>query len=153
MDQVCTTLATMAEENHLWHTAPCEFQKPLKLKLLIEKLLSEKLVKYANGAILLTSDCLARAIKEHEKEATRKCETFLESSLCGSASAGHSLLTVYERDAGISYEDNETQRVLKQGATMKERMVTRICDWAICKWQVHSDELATDMHEAGQMLR
>ena len=31
MDQVCTTLATMAEEIHQWHPAPCEFQKPLKL--------------------------------------------------------------------------------------------------------------------------
>ena len=32
MDQVCTTLATMAEEIHQWHPAPCEFQKPLKLQ-------------------------------------------------------------------------------------------------------------------------
>ena len=81
----------------------------------------------------MINDCLARATKEHGKEATRKCETFLERSLCGSASAGHSLLNVYEKYAGISYEDIDTQRVLKQGATMQKRMVTRICDWAIGK--------------------
>ena len=119
----------------------------------MKKRLSEKLVKYVNGAILLTNDCLARAIKEHGKEATRKYEIFLENSLCGSASAGHNLLKVYEKDAGISYEDIETQRLLKQGATLKERMVTRICDWAIGKWSAHTDELATDMQEAGQLLR
>ena len=90
-----------------------------KLKVLIDKLLSAKLVKYANGALLLTNDCLARAIKEHGKESTRKYGTFLENSLCGSASAGRRLLKVYERDAGISYEDIETQRILKQSATMK----------------------------------
>ncbi len=65
MDQVCTTLASMAEEIHQWHPAPCEVQKLQKLKVLIDKLLSEKLVKYANGALLLANDCLARAIKEH----------------------------------------------------------------------------------------
>ena len=96
--------------------------------MLIEKLLSEKLVKYANGALLLANDCLARAIKEHGKDATRKYETFLENSLCGSASVGHNLLKVYEKDAGISYEDIEAQRLLKQGATLKESMVSRICD-------------------------
>ncbi len=71
MDQVCSTLATMTAEIHQWHPAPCELQKPTKLQLLIEKLLSEKLVKYANGAILLTNDCLARAVKGHGKIATR----------------------------------------------------------------------------------
>ena len=36
---------------------------------------------------------------------------------------------------------------------MRQSMVTRICDWGIGKWQVHSDELASDMLEAGQMVR
>ena len=35
---------------------------------------------------------------------------------------------------------------------MKQRMVTRICDWGIGKWHVHSEELASDMQEAGQMV-
>ena len=67
MDQVCTILASMAEEIQQWHPAPCEHQIRLRLKVLIDKLLSEKLVKYANGALLSTNDCLARAIKEHGK--------------------------------------------------------------------------------------
>ena len=39
MDLVCSTLATMTEEIHQWRPAPCELQKPSKLKLLIEKLM------------------------------------------------------------------------------------------------------------------
>ena len=70
-------------------------RKPQKLKVLIEKLLSEKLVKYANGALLLTNDCLARAINEHGKESIRKYVNFWENALCGSASAGHNLLKVF----------------------------------------------------------
>ena len=63
MDQVCTTLASMAEEIQQWHPAPCEHQEPQRLKVLVDKLLSEKLVTHANGALLLTNDCLARGNK------------------------------------------------------------------------------------------
>ena len=82
-----------------------------------------------------------------------KYSTFLDNSLCGAAAAGHGLLRVYEADAGASYEDADTQRLLKQGVSLKERMTTRISDWGIGKWQVHSDHLATDVAEAGENIR
>ena len=81
MDQVCTTLASMAEEIQQWHPAPCEVKQLQKLEVLIDKLLSENLVKYANGALFLINDCLARAIKEHGKEPSRKYGTFGKCAL------------------------------------------------------------------------
>jgi hypothetical protein len=101
-------------------------------------------------SIQLVNHCLKTAIQANSKESSQRYLQFLQKSLAGSAGVGHSLLKTIERDAGVSYEEVDDIRAETQGPNVKDRMVTRICSWAVGKWKVNHTTYQADLQQAWQ---
>ena len=109
-------------------------------------------VQKATAVILALNKVLQFALREFDKVSAIRYNTFLESSLLGSAPVGHALLKAFEKDGNITYEDSEQQWLKIHGSSIGQRMVSRINAWAIGKWKVHSSRFEGDMLEAGKLL-
>ena len=124
-----------------------------ELKRHLHAALKDQAINEAREAILLTNDVLSAAIKQHGAESTRAYQQFIVASCAGAAAGGHALVKCYERDAGISYEDQHATMQLAQGIDVAARMNTRIDTWAGKKWKCHMVERQEEIAHANEVLR
>ncbi len=142
----------MAQDaHHFWPQTATK--SPSQVTTLISKLISSKDWKVGTQAIQEANEALAAAIKDHNKQSSAQYKQFLEHSLKGTASGGHGILKSMEKDSGASYEATEQQLLKLQGASIEERMISRINTRGIQKWKIHSSEQEHDMQEAGRLLQ
>ena len=68
------------------------------------------------------------------------------------AAVGHKVVKVLERDVTISYETERDILHKELGATIGQRMNSRIVKWGVGKWKLHEQHYENEIAEAFEIL-
>ena len=99
-------------------------------------------------AVKAVNEVLRLGLRADASFSNQAYHKFVVEACSGGASAGHAIVKAFERDSGVSYEDQISTMQQEQGITVETRMHSRAYLWGVQKWRAHKmqfDEELKDM--------